>query len=278
MLKTPFPCVNRQRFTALRLELWLRKFLCDSDVDWCHGTGHSVGFSESSQFSLPDVFRTARTLARAVSRHASFFIMGNGQDASSSGGWANDSFSNVSFSNSALRLHAGNGACPDPSQQRRLGVNCHSRDCHQRRSEGRTGFEASLNPPRRALVARLQGVPAAGALGVWVSNVVKTAARYRRWLPWQAFSDELRRLLLLRTRQPLPMASNDDNCVAGGDAAAVAATFAVCELLLAWDGGQVRAAVSVLALCYRFRYFLGDSTGEESSKILSHGSATSGRR
>lgn len=245
---TPAPVYrNRQRFTALRLEMWLRKFLCDSDADWCHGTGDSAGLSEPSQFSLPDVFRTARTLACAVSRHASYLIMDTSQDGTSSGGWANSSFSNGSFSHSASRSDARNGTCLDPSQQRRLDVNGYNCDSHQRRSEGRTGFEASLNPPQRALVARLQGVHAVGALGVWVSNVVKTAARYRQWLPWQAFSDELRRLLLLRTWKPFPMASNGGGAVAGSDAAAVAATFAVCELLLAWDGGQVRATVFVLA-------------------------------
>lgn len=181
----------------------------DCDADLCHGS------REPGEFSFPDVFRTARTLAQAVSRHGSAIIMGGSH-----------------VTNGPVRFHAGNGSfvytSPHPRQI-------------QRENEHNSDNSGALAPPRRALAGRLGSVPAVGALQSWVSGVVKTAARYKRWLPWQAFSDELRQLVLLQTQQPVPPAM--DGCEGGsmGDGvAAVAATVAVCELLLAWDGGQVK--------------------------------------
>ncbi|CAM9249332.1 unnamed protein product, partial [Sphacelaria rigidula] len=62
---------------------------------------------------------------------------------------------------------------------------------------------------------------------------------------------ELRQLLLLLTEKPLPMdAAGGDGRAVCGQVAIVAAIFAVCELLLAWDAGQeISAAVFEPALC-----------------------------
>ncbi|CAM9249258.1 unnamed protein product, partial [Sphacelaria rigidula] len=92
---------------------------------WCHGTGASGDFSAPDEyaaagelFALPDVFRTAQTLARAVSRQASALIMESDQNGAGASGWANGSVSNGHISTGAAPFHASNGVRLDPLQQR----------------------------------------------------------------------------------------------------------------------------------------------------------------
>lgn len=118
---------------------------------------------------------------------------------------------------------------------------CFEGDGSTRRDE-REG-EGCLRQPREALASRLlRGLPAAGALLSWVSNIVKTAVLYRQWLPWQAFADELRELVLLYIRHPPQAAGGSDKGVGreGPAAAGAASVFAACSLLLAWEAGEVR--------------------------------------
>lgn len=179
--------------------------------------------------------------------------MESGQDGAGAGGWANGPLHNGRISTGAAPFHASNGIRLDPLQQRGSDrLNGRTGDCSaQDDTQDTTSSEVRLIPPRRSLFARLRELPAGAALGNWVSSIVNTASRYRRWLPWQVFSDELRQLVLLLTEKPMPMdaAGGDDRGMCG-QVAIVAAVFAVCELLLAWDAGQVR---KVLLQPYFFR-------------------------
>ena len=208
---------QQQPLTALRLEVWLRSLLCDADSS----SRFDVGLDMDKSF--PDVFRTARTLARAIARHASSLVSGAGQGPGAPQPNGNGYHPTYPGSGSCglglLRPYSANGG-GDGSGSR----------------EQEPGVAERLEPARGALAERLQSAPAAGALVSWVSSVVKTAKQYERWLPWQAFADELRELVLRSVRQQTE----------GGDGGALAtdaAVFAVCELLLAWkETHQVRAA------------------------------------
>lgn len=213
---------QQQPLTALRLEVWLRSLLCDADSS---SRRFDVGFDIDQSF--PDVFRTARTLARAIARNASSLVSGaaagQGLGAPLLDGNGYRSAYRGSGSGSGglgvLRPYSTNGAGGGDGGGGR---------------GQEPGVADRLEPARGALAGRLQSAaPAAGALLVsWVSSVVKTAKQYERWLPWQAFADELRELVLQSVRQ---QAEDGDRGAGGGRAlAAEAAVFAVCELLLAW--------------------------------------------
>ena len=202
---------RQQPLTALRLEVWLRSLLCSAD----HSRFDAAFDIEKS---FPDVFRTARVLARAIARHASAIVAGNKLNQGERGGGPTH--------------HApypfGSGGGSGAAELLRL-------DRIEREPEG----GERLDSPRRALAGRLRGAPAAGALVSWVSSVVRTAQQYRRWLPWQAFADELRELVLLSA--PRQSVGGDGDAGRGGALEAEAAVFAVCELLLAWEEeGEVR--------------------------------------
>ncbi|CAM9873686.1 unnamed protein product [Ectocarpus fasciculatus] len=220
---------SRQPLTALRLEMMLQSLLCDM------GGSRLIGDMDIEK-SFPDVFRTARTLARAIAQHASSLVTRTteGEEA-----WR---------SNDYHRFQSGGGAFEgvDPRWPGVVGGNC-----------SRGGEEAShrqLELPRRALAGRLQRAPAAAALTSWVSSIVKTVKQFRRWLPWQPLADELRELVLRNARQQ-PV----KQLVTGGERdetermtlAAEAAVFAVSELLLAWDEGgeELIPAVFRSVLC-----------------------------
>lgn len=220
------PPLHRPPLTALRLEVWLRPLLCDADS---YSSRFDVGFDIETWF--PDVFRTARTLARAIARHASCLVTGAGQGpgAPPLSGYHPAYSGGGSGGLELLRPYSVNGASRGDGGGR------------SRKQE--PGVVERLESPRGAMAGRLQSAPAAGALVSWVSSVVKTAKQYERWLPWQAFADELRELVLLSVRQqPAHRAGGGDGGAAGGKAlAAEAAVFAVCELLLAWtERGEVR--------------------------------------
>lgn len=209
----------RRPLTALRLDVWLRSLLCDAD-----NSHFDVGLDIEKSF--PDVFRTSRTLARAIARHASALVTGSNQDerAPRPNGYHQPSYSGGDSGGvERLRPNFVNGT----------GVGDGGGD--RRRQE--PAVDELLESPRRALAGRLQSTPAAAALVSWVSSVVKTAKQYRQWLPWQPFADELRELVLLSVRQrSVHQAAGGDGGGAGGRAlAAEAAVFAVCELLLAWE-------------------------------------------
>lgn len=200
--------------------MWLRSFLCNAE-----NSRFDAGFDIEKSF--PDVFRTARTLARAIAQRASALVTtsndqgerdprSNGYQAPYPGG--DDGVAEL------LRPHFANGNIKgDGGGNSRQGV----------------GAAERLGSPRQALAGRLQSTPATAALIAWVSSVVKTAKQYRRWLPWQPFADELRELVLLSVRQRSVQeagAGGADGQEAGGRALALdAAVFAVCELLCAWE-------------------------------------------
>lgn len=198
--------------TALRLEVWLRSLLCDAgssrfDVDL------------DIEKSFPDVFWTARALARAIARHASSLVTGGGQG---SGGPPLNGYHPA---------YPGGGS-GGLELLRPYSVNCAGGgDAGGGRGQ-ETAVVGRLESARRALAGRLQSAPAAGALVSWVSSVVKTAKQYEPWLPWQPFADELRELVLQSVRQQAE--GGDGDAGGGGTLAAEAAVFAVCELLLAW--------------------------------------------
>ena len=210
------PLREQPPLTALRLEVWLRSLLCDADSS-------RFDVSLDIEKSFPDVFRTARSLARAIARHASSLVAGAGQENRYHPDYPGGSSGGVEL----LRPYSANGAGGGTGGGRR--------------GQEEPGVVARLESARRVLVGRLQSAPAAGALVSWVSSVVKTATQYERWLPRQAFADELRELVLQSLRQQ-EEADGDDGDAGGGRAlAAEAAVFAVCELLLAWaDKDEVR--------------------------------------
>lgn len=208
-----------QPLSALRLEVLLRSLLCDADSS-LFDTGVDV------EKSFPDVFRTARALARAIARHASSLVTSAtpGPGAPPPGGYHPAAYSGGGAGGVALvRPYSVSGA------GRGGGGGGGSRTQE-------TGAVERLEWPGGSLAGRLQSAPAAGALVSWVSSVVKTAKQYGRWLPRQAIADELRELVLLSVRQqPVHSAEGGGGDAAGGRAlAAEAAVFAVCELLLAW--------------------------------------------
>lgn len=219
------PPLCRQPLTALRLEVWLRSLLCDADS--CR---FDVGIDIEKSF--PDVFRTARTLARAIARRASSLVTGADQGE---GTLLHDDGYHPPYSEGGsgglerLRPHVVNG--PRGGGDRGSG-------------RQKTGVVDGLESPRESLAGRLGTSPAVGALVAWVSSVVKTAKQYERWLPWQAFADELRELVLLSVRQQPGVRQTESargDAAGGGALAAEAAVFAVCELLLAWsEKGEVR--------------------------------------
>ncbi|CAM9924413.1 unnamed protein product [Scytosiphon promiscuus] len=218
--------------TALRLEMWLRPLLHDAAVP-----GFDAG--EDIEKAFPDVFRTARTLARAIAKHASNLItrgsqgigppLMDGYYSQSAGG-----FGGVEVTRPVSFLPYDTG--PTVGASRQGGA-----------AEGR------LEAPRRALAERLQRSPAAPALASWVSSIAKTAKQFRRWLPWQPFADELRELLSARQRLvPEQQAGGDGGAeMEGKTLAAEAAVFAVCELVLAWEeaGQEIIASVFRPAFC-----------------------------
>lgn len=218
----PIPPLNRQRLTALRLELCLR-FLGNE------GPRHA-GLDPNPTTLIPDVFRTARTLARAISRQASAFI-------------TSDPGSRTRHLPNGYH-HTHNGTdlgSTDPNRP----PNCddgYGRKC----GEGeRDATVARLEQPRQALADRLQGAGepgAAAALKSWISSLVKTAKQFREWLPWQPFADELRELVQVSVWQPPAAMTGGGEGAEEGRVAAIAAVFAACELLLAWEGGEVRYA------------------------------------
>ncbi|CAM9243868.1 unnamed protein product, partial [Hapterophycus canaliculatus] len=221
----------RQPLTALRLEMWLRPLLRD-------GAGPGFDTGEDIEKSFPDVFRTARTLARAIARYASHLVTRGSQGVRST-------VTNSYFSQSAAGF--GNVELPGPT----------SFVAHDGGPSGGTRTQeieadGRLDTPRRALAARLRKSPAAQALVSWVPSIVKTAKQFRPWLPWQPFAEELRELLSVREHLVAEQAGGGSGAVAEGNTlAAEAAVFAVCELLLAWEGtGQeVVAHVFRPALC-----------------------------
>lgn len=212
--------------TALRLEVWLRSLLCDAD-----GTRFDAGFDMENSF--PDVFRTARALARAIARHASALITGAGRGPG------------APPPNGYHQAYPGGGS-GGPVLPRPHSVNSASRGGDGGSRAKEPGVVGRLESASGALAGRLHGAPAAGALVSWASSIVKMARQYERWLPWQAFADELRELVMLSVGPPQPSHQADAD---GGDGdtggeralAAEAAVFAVCELLLAWaEGDEVR--------------------------------------
>ncbi len=232
---------QQPRLTALRLEVWLRSLLCSADQD------HSrFDASFDIEKSFPDVFQTARVLARAIARHASAFVASvrhsQGRGAPPPGALYPPSSDSGSGSARPLRLDL------DLDRVKLEPVD-------NGKGKGKGKGKGRLDSPRQALAGRLNGAPAAGALVSWVSGIVRTAQQYRRWLPWQAFADELRELVLelLSARRYLVDAVDadvdaDGDGGAAGEASleAEAAVFAVCELLLAWgEEGEVRTRGSV---------------------------------
>lgn len=219
MLRTVLSCVtpslsSRRQFTALRLELWLRTQLRMENLCF---QGQEV------DAWIPDVFRTARALARAISRHT--FALGT---VDQGGGMRPDNHSS---------FHVNGDRCSGDTEGSRSG--CFEDEGSTRRDERKC--EKCLKPPRQALASRLSSLPAAGELLSWVSNVVITAVLYKQWLPWQAFADELRELVLLYIQQPPQAAGGSDKGVGRGHPAASAASvFAACSLVLAWEAGEVR--------------------------------------
>lgn len=204
--------------------MWLRHFLCDAD-------GARFGVHVDLKHQVPDVFRTARTLARAISRHASALIS---SDLSDAGGQP--------IGHHGYLFDAGFGGVESRGDDFTNGDNANGR---RGGGEAEHAVDGGLKPPRQALAGRLRGAPAAGALVSWLSSIVKTAEKYRQWLPWQAFADELRELMLLSVRQRARAPGGgrgDDKQAPLGAAASV---FAVCEILLAWEGGEVRNACSI---------------------------------
>ena len=247
--------LDRHQLTALRLEMWLRSFLCDAAGGGRFGTGFDLNL-------IPDVFRTARTIARAVSRHASALITA-GNQGDGAGGNENRRFCSADGSGGVepSLLFQANGAGDQGGDAR---ANDYRRFFSDDVSGGVEPFQlytangdsdyrgaagereplviGELESPRRALIGRLGGVPQAGAFVSWVSSLVKTVKQYRRWFPWQPFADELRGLLRGVREQPGPAAGRGDGGGVGRrDAAPAAAAgmFAACELLLAWEGVQV---------------------------------------
>ncbi|CAB1117932.1 unnamed protein product [Ectocarpus sp. CCAP 1310/34] len=220
---------SRQQLTALRLEVMLQSLLCDV------GGSRLVGDMDIEK-SFPDVFRTARTLARAIAHHASALVTrtNQGQEA-----WRTNDYH---------RFQSGGGGVEgvDPRWPSVVGGGC-SRD-------GDGAGHRQLELPRRALAGRLQHSPAAAALTSWVSSIVKTVKQFRRWLPWQPLADELRELVLRNARQkPVRqlVSGGERNETEGRTLTAEAAVFAVSELLLAWDEGgeEVIPAVFRSVLC-----------------------------
>lgn len=207
--------------------MWLRSLL--------HGADHSrFDAAFDIEKSFPDVFRTARVLARAIARHASAFV------ASASG---------------SARHSRGRGAPPSGAFYLPPPPPCSGSgsgaagSIRLDRGKQEPMDNERLDSPRQALAGRLQGAPAAGALVSWVSSVVRTAQQYRQWLPWQPFADELRELMLVllmlsARRNHHGDADDGDGGVdatGGASLGAEAAVFAVCELLLAWgEEGEVR--------------------------------------
>eukprot|EP00752_Nemacystus_decipiens_P015153 g13499.t1 len=241
------PLLGQQQrpLTALRLEVWLRSLLCDAD------SGSRFDAGSDIDKSFPDVFRTARTMARAIARHASSLVhFVHFADAAGRGP-------------GVMPLLIGNGYHPAypgsgsgvPGLLRpysAIGADGGEGGGNWRKEPG---VVQRLEPARGALAGRLEGVPAAETLISWVSSVVKTAKQYQRWLPWQAFADELRELVLQIVRQ---QAEGYDGAAGGGGGtgrtlAAEAGIFAVCELLLAWvdTDEEVIAAVFQPALSSR---------------------------
>eukprot|EP00903_Cladosiphon_okamuranus_P018376 g16903.t2 len=217
--------------TALRLEVWLRSLLCD--------VGSSrFDVSIDMEKSFPDVFRTARTLARAIARHASSLVTGavQGSGGTPPNGYHPAYLAGDSGDLELLRPYSVNTAGGGDGGGDRV---------------QEAGVVGRLEPARRALAGRLQSAPAAGALVSWVSSIVKTAKQFEPWLPWQAFADELRELVLQSVRQHA--GGCDEDVGAGRALAAEAAVFAVCELLLAWTekDEEVIATVFQPSLCSR---------------------------
>ncbi|CAM9799813.1 unnamed protein product, partial [Ectocarpus sp. 13 AM-2016] len=220
---------SRQQLTALRLEVMLQSLLCDV------GGSRLIGDMDIEK-SFPDVFRTARTLARAIARHASALVTrtNQGQEA-----WRTND-------NHCFQSGGGGFEGVDPRWPSVVGGSC-SRD-------GEGAGHRQLELPRRALARRLQHSPAAAALTSWVSSIVKTVKQFRRWLPWQPLADELRELVLQNARQkPVRqlVSGGERKETEGRTLAAEAAVFAVSELLLAWDEGgeEVIPAVFQSVLC-----------------------------
>ncbi|CBN78757.1 expressed unknown protein [Ectocarpus siliculosus] len=220
---------SRQQLTALRLEVMLQSLLCDV------GGSRLIGDMDVEK-SFPDVFRTARTLARAIAHHASALVTrpNQGQQA-----WRTNDYH---------RFQSGGGGFEgvDPHWPSIVGGSC------SRGGEGAGNRQLKL--PRRALAGRLQHSPAAAALTSWVSSIVKTVRQFRRWLPWQPLADELRELVLRNARRkPVRqlVSGGERNETQGRTLAAEAAVFAVSELLLAWDEGgeEVVPAVFQSVLC-----------------------------
>lgn len=211
------PSLCRQRLTALRLELWLRSLLHDVDGDYS-------GLDVELKNSIPDVFRTARTLARTVSRHAFATVTGGEGDGAGANGhhpFRRDcDFGSVE----SIRRSYSNG----DGRDRREGT------------EQEHAVDGTLEPPRRALARRVPSALRTGALMSWVSSLVTIIRQYRQWLPWQAFADELRDLVLLSVRRTVQTGGAHQNGTGEGPPASAAALFAACELLAAWEGGAVR--------------------------------------
>lgn len=222
-------CCRRQPLTALRLDLWLRSLLRDSDTDVPYASGDLAFVA-----SFPDVFQTARTLARALTRRAS--SLAGVTDCVGRNGFrdAHD----FPVSDFDLRSKVS-----DFKERAITGM--------QRKDIVGVVPDDSLPPARRALAGRLSaqtGLSNHRVLESWVTSVAKTVARYKRWLPWQVFAQELRETLLQQFQSPSSLSSSssssayikDGKGLPHGDVAAEAAAFAACELVAAWNGQEVR--------------------------------------
>ena len=218
--------------------MWLRPFLRDAVAG---GGRFGAGFDLNL---IPDVFRTGRTIARAVSRHASDIIIADGQgDDSRANDYhrrfcADDGSGGVE---SFLRYQANGDVAADrgsvePFLFLRDNGNSGNRGAAVEKEQPTAVIGQWGGAPRRAVIGRLRRVPEAGALVSWVSSLGKTVKQYRQWIPWQPFADELRGLLLLGVREQPRV---DGGGGGRGDAAAAAGVFAVSELLLAWQGERV---------------------------------------
>ena len=217
---------SRHRITALRLELWLRAL--------CHSNLRHRGLDSYPTFQIPDVFTTARTLARAISRYADFLVTssphGEGQPVNGNPRFHSDGPSMGARGNLS---NLANGA----------------KDSLHYAGIPQDGASGSSEQPRRALFARLRGAPPADALDSWVSSIVQTVRQFREWLPWQAFADELRGLLQLSVREPPARGMDwEGRATQAEPVAAVAGAYAMCEVLLAWEGVKVGHSTQVYCI------------------------------
>lgn len=146
----------------------------------------------------------------------------------------------ISVSNSyrsALSFGHSSGARP----LRVIGATLDRHGDPDRDSGEGSASDESLGPPRQELYKRLERAPGAQALVAWASSLIKTARQYVKWLPWQPFAAELRQLLLLDMRESVEgrTGASRQRGAHGPTNAAAATVFVVCELLLAWEGGEV---------------------------------------